>query len=215
MPSSLFLNPTPETSSMALHLCSFLALRRLLCSSLMYELLLFLSRPFSLASCPHFPPSASLISDSSPSLQDSWFSKCLMISDSCPPPLPFPTESNISDVPWWIFFLDPKKSQEWLKKIPNFEPLRFRQSSYYVWRILVKLGVVAVFTVSCITLKGWTFDSDRWWTCAFDSYSGYKPYIVTGFHLWIMLTFCLLFNEPTLNIFFKFCLPLFRIKILI
>lgn len=132
-----------------------------------------------------------------------------------PPPLPFPTESNISDVPWWIFFLDPKKSQEWLKKIPNFEPLRFRQSSYYVWRILVKLGVVAVFTVSCITLKGWTFDSDRWWTCAFDSYSGYKPYIVTGFHLWIMLTFCLLFNEPTLNIFFKFCLPLFRIKILI
>lgn len=92
MPSSLFLNPTPETSSTALHLCSFLALRLLLCSSLMYELLLFLSRSCSLASCLHFPPSASLISDSSPSLQDSWFSKCLMISDSCLPH--FPSQLN-------------------------------------------------------------------------------------------------------------------------
>lgn len=42
-------------------------------------------------------------------------------------PPPFPTEFSISDVPWWIFFLDPKKSQECLKKkISIFWSPRFR-----------------------------------------------------------------------------------------
>lgn len=121
MPSSLFLNPTPETSSRARHLCSFLALGLLLCSS---------SRSCSLASCPHFPPSASLISDGSPSLQDSWFSKCLMMSDSCP--LHFPSQLN----PTFQVYLDEyflwilRNLKNVWKKIANFEPLRFRQSSY-------------------------------------------------------------------------------------